>query len=271
MIGPHLLAAQVHGDRALDGRCERCQRHFLRRCGLACPRSRCGSRDFRRPRRGVPAAQAVGEDLASGTTASAWRRARSLAWPKPDRDRTLRGQPSRLARLSTATKGVKPGAPRPRWPPARYDAEARRSRGASATRWSTPTGACASCSRRIRRVSRTAPWWTEAAAVRLTRLVSVHREGLCRQRLRRREGRHGHRDRRRGSCAHNARDPQVGADEAVRPAQPGQCRAALRLGAEGREPPRRLAKDFEATIASARAFLYAASVMLLVRRLARAA
>ena len=34
---------------------------------------------------------------------------------------------------------------------------------------------------------------------------------------------------------------------------------------------RRLAKDFEATIASARAFLYAASIMLLVRRLARAA
>lgn len=33
---------------------------------------------------------------------------------------------------------------------------------------------------------------------------------------------------------------------------------------------RRLAKDFEATIASARAFLYAASVILLVRRLARA-
>jgi len=33
---------------------------------------------------------------------------------------------------------------------------------------------------------------------------------------------------------------------------------------------RRLAKDFEATIASGRAFLYAASVMLLVRRIARA-
>ncbi len=33
---------------------------------------------------------------------------------------------------------------------------------------------------------------------------------------------------------------------------------------------RRLAKDFEATIASARAFLYAASVMLLIRRIARA-
>jgi len=34
---------------------------------------------------------------------------------------------------------------------------------------------------------------------------------------------------------------------------------------------RRLAKDFEATIDSARAFLYAASIMLLVRRIARAA
>ena len=34
---------------------------------------------------------------------------------------------------------------------------------------------------------------------------------------------------------------------------------------------RRLAKDFEATIKSAAAFLYAASVMLMVRRLARAA
>lgn len=35
-------------------------------------------------------------------------------------------------------------------------------------------------------------------------------------------------------------------------------------------PNRRLAKDFEATIDSARAFLCAASVMLLVRRIARA-
>ena len=34
---------------------------------------------------------------------------------------------------------------------------------------------------------------------------------------------------------------------------------------------RRLAKDFEATIESARAFLYAASVMLLLRRIARKA
>ena len=34
---------------------------------------------------------------------------------------------------------------------------------------------------------------------------------------------------------------------------------------------RRLAKDFEGTAASAKAFLYAAAVMLLVRRLARSA
>jgi putative transposase len=34
---------------------------------------------------------------------------------------------------------------------------------------------------------------------------------------------------------------------------------------------RRLAQDFEATVASATAFLYAASVMLLARRLARSA
>jgi hypothetical protein len=33
---------------------------------------------------------------------------------------------------------------------------------------------------------------------------------------------------------------------------------------------RRLAKDFEATIDPERAFLYAASIMLLVRRIARA-
>ena len=45
------------------------------------------------------------------------------------------------------------------------------------------------------------PRWWRAAAVRLTRLVSVHREGLCRQRLRRREGRHGHRDSPSRSCA----------------------------------------------------------------------
>ncbi len=41
-----------------------------------------------------------------------------------------------------------------------------------------------------------------------------------------------------------------------------------RQGSRLRETNRRLAKDFEATTAPARAFLYAASVMLLVRRLA---
>ena len=34
---------------------------------------------------------------------------------------------------------------------------------------------------------------------------------------------------------------------------------------------RRMSRDFEATIASAKAFIYAASAMLLVRRLARSA
>jgi putative transposase len=44
----------------------------------------------------------------------------------------------------------------------------------------------------------------------------------------------------------------------------GRC---LRIAWIGRN--RRLAKDFEATIASANAFLYAASVIILLRRVAR--
>ena len=48
-------------------------------------------------------------------------------------------------------------------------------------------------------------------------------------------------------------------------------RIMARRDAKGRSAiARRLAKDFEATIDSARAFLYAASVMLLVRRIAAA-
>ena len=62
-----------------------------------------------------------------------------------------------------------------------------------------------------------------AAAVRLTRLVSVHREGLCRQRLRRREGRHGHRDRRRD----RAQKPRSG--RLRRPTAPLGRGALLRL------------------------------------------
>ena len=134
---------------------------------------------------------------------------------------------------------------------------ARRPRGASATRWSTPTGG-ASCSRRIRRVSRTA--MVAGAAVRLTRLVSVHREGLCRQRLRRREGRHGHRDRRRD----RAQKPRSG--RLRRPTAPLGRGALLRLD----QPQPATGKGLRGHHRLGRAFLYAASVMLLVRRLARA-
>ena len=67
------------------------------------------------------------------------------------------------------------------------------------------------------------PRWWRAAAVRLTRLVSVHREGLCRQRLRRREGRHGHRDRRRD----RAQKPRSG--RLRRPTAPLGRGALLRL------------------------------------------
>ena len=62
-----------------------------------------------------------------------------------------------------------------------------------------------------------------AAAVRLTRLVSVHREALCPQRLRRREGRHGHRDRRRD----RAQKPRSG--RLRRPTAPLGRGALLRL------------------------------------------
>ena len=67
------------------------------------------------------------------------------------------------------------------------------------------------------------PRWWRAAAVRLTRLVSFHREGLCRQRLRRREGRHGHRDRRRD----RAQKPRSG--RLRRPTAPLGRGALLRL------------------------------------------
>ena len=65
------------------------------------------------------------------------------------------------------------------------------------------------------------PRWWRAAAVRLTRLVSG--EGLCRQRLRRREGRHGHRDRRRD----HAQKPRSG--RLRRPTAPLGRGALLRL------------------------------------------
>ncbi|MGG5823254.1 hypothetical protein [Falsiroseomonas sp. HW251] len=50
-------------------------------------------------------------------------------------------------------------------------------------------------------------------------------------------------------------------------AHPGRCVVERTFAWLGRN--RRLARDFEASIASAVAFLYAASAMLLVRRLTR--
>ena len=65
--------------------------------------------------------------------------------------------------------------------------------------------------------------WRRSAAARLARLVSLHREGLRRQRLRRRQGRHCHRDRRRD----RAQEPRSGRLRC--PAAPLGCRALLRL------------------------------------------
>ena len=81
-----------------------------------------------------------------------------------------------------------------------------------------------------------------------------------RQRLCRREGCEGHFH----CCRNRAQEPdQVGF--AVQPRRWVVERFFAWIGRN-----RRLAKDFEASIKSARAFLYAASIMLLVRGLARA-
>ena len=67
----------------------------------------------------VPAAQAVGEDLASGgQPALGAARDLALAEALTGTSLTLRGRPSGLVETA-ATKGVLPGAPRPRLPPAR--------------------------------------------------------------------------------------------------------------------------------------------------------
>ena len=83
---------------------------------------------------------------------------------------------------------------------------------------------------------------------------------LCRQRLRRREGRHGHRDRRRD----RAQKPRSG--RLRRPTAPLGRGALLRLD----QPQPATGKGLRGRHRLGRAFLYAASVMLLVRRLARA-
>ena len=88
--------------------------------------------------------------------------------------------------------------------------------------------------------------------------LPVHPAGLRRQRLSAGKGYHGHVDRGRD----RARRDQVGF--AVNPRRWVVERFFAWIGRN-----RRLAKDFEATIDSARAFLHG-FVMLLVRRIARA-
>ena len=90
-------------------------------------------------------------------------------------------------------------------------------------------------------------------------LVPVRRAGLCRQRLCRRTGRQRH-----PLVVEIVRKLADQVGFAVLPRRWVVERFFAWINRN-----RRLAKDFEATIASATAFLYAASVMLLARRLAR--
>ena len=95
--------------------------------------------------------------------------------------------------------------------------------------------------------------------------LSLHREGLRRQRLRREAGCRRHRHRRRD----RSQEPRPGRppDQVGFAVQPRRWVVERFFAWIGRN--RRLAKDFEATLKSARAFLYAASIMLLTRRLAQ--
>ena len=134
---------------------------------------------------------------------------------------------------------------------------ARRSTDASATRWSTQTAA-ASSSSPIRPVSRIA---TAADLLQASRRIFPFIQRVFAD---------------SGYAGEKVAKATLIAVEIVRK-NPGQVGFAVnprRWVVErffawiGRN--RRLAKDFEATIGSARAFLYAASVMLLVRRIAYA-
>ena len=128
-----------------------------------------------------------------------------------------------------------------------------------ATRWSTPTGAT-SCSRRILRVSRTRDGGGPLLCASRGSFPFIEKVFAD-----------------SGYAGEKVATATVIAVEIVRksPDQVGFAVQPRRWVVERFfawiNRNRRLAKDFEATIASARAFLYAASVMLLVRRLARAA
>ena len=109
---------------------------------------------------------------------------------------------------------------------------------------------------------RPGPRWRRPAAQSLAPIIPLHRARLrrCRLRWRTRRRRHLGRPRR-------PRDRAQGPRSIGFAVQPRRWVVERFFAWIGRNT--RLAKDFEATIASARAFLYAASVMLLVRRLAR--
>ena len=162
------------------------------------------------PWRLLPSDATVGHDLSLGAkfrdTASLRRSITLWSWPTAGR---TRGQPERRDYRQPERQDD-----RGWWPPAEAGKKIK------GRRQSTPTGA-ASCLRRSGEYP--GPRWRRAAAVRLTRLVSVHREDLCRQRLRRREGRHGHRDRRRD----RAQKPRSG--RLRRPTAPLGRGALLRL------------------------------------------
>ena len=104
------------------------------------------------------------------------------------------------------------------------------------------------------------PRWWRTASASLAAHFPVPPARLRRQRICRAKGHHGNFDRAVEIVRKNP--DQVGF--AVNPRRWVVERFFAWIGRN-----RRLAKDFEATINSARAFLYAASVMLLVRRIAR--